>query len=119
MSFLREVQLDGKFGPFGVFEENVGFIPNLLRAQTCLPRVIEAQAILEGAVRLKEGAIPRIQKERILLCIAADRQNNYCVAVDSKILSALGASDSQIHDLLTGYTNADLSAADLASLRFC
>jgi hypothetical protein len=57
MSFLREVQLESKFGPFVVFEESLGFIPNLLRARTDLPRVIEAQASLESAVRLKTGAI--------------------------------------------------------------
>ena len=119
MSFLSEVRLEDKFGPFVAFQDAFGFIPNLLRAQTLLPRVIEAQAILESAVRLQEGAIPRVQKERILLSIAADRQDTYCVALDSKVLSSLGASDSQIDDLLNDYRNADLSAADLASLQFC
>src|SRR5271156_4132072 len=114
MSFLREVQLDGKFDPFVVFEENLGFIPNLLRAQTCLPRVIEAQASLEGAVRLKEGAIPRIQKERILLSVASTRNDTYCLNVDSKVLSSLGVSECQIDALLTDYRGAGLSAAEVA-----
>ena len=74
MSFFSEVQLEDKFGPFVAFQEALGFIPNLLHAQTLLPRVIEAQAKLEGAVRLQEGAISRVQKERILLSIAVDRQ---------------------------------------------
>ena len=73
MSFLSEVQLGDKFGPFVVFQEALGFIPNLLRAQTLLPRAIEAQAKLESAVRLQEGAISRVQKERIFLSIAGDR----------------------------------------------
>ena len=90
MSFLNEVRLEDKFGPFVAFQEALGFIPNLLHAQTLLPRVIEAQAKLESAVRLQEGAISRVQKERILLSIAADRQDTYCVAVDSKVLSSLG-----------------------------
>ena len=119
MSFLSEVQQDDIFGPFVAFQEALGFIPNLLHAQTLLPRVIEAQAKLESAVRLQEGAISRVQKERILLCIAADRQDTYCVAVDSKVLSSLGVSDSQIDDLLNDYRNADLSAPELASLQFC
>ncbi|MGB8536539.1 MAG: peroxidase-related enzyme [Acidobacteriaceae bacterium] len=119
MSFLREVQVDGKFGPFVVFEENFGFIPNLLRAQTCLPRVIEAQASLEGAVRLKEGAIPRIQKERILLSVASARNDTYCVNLDSKVLSSLGISECHIDDLLSDYRGAGLSAAEVAMLDFC
>jgi RNA polymerase sigma-70 factor, ECF subfamily len=119
MSFLSEVQLADKFGPFVAFQEAFGFIPNLLHAQTLLPRAIEAQAKLESAVRLQGGAISRAQKERILLRIAADRQDTYCVAVDSKVLSSLGVPDSQIDDLLNHDRLADLSAADLASLQFC
>jgi len=119
MSFLTEIRLQDKFGPFVAFQDAFGFIPNLLHAQTLLPRVIEAQAMLEKAVRLKEGAIPRVQKERILLCIAADRQDEYCLAVDSKILSSIGASDRQIDDLLSDCGNANLTPAELTSLEFC
>jgi RNA polymerase sigma-70 factor (ECF subfamily) len=119
MSFLKEVRLEGKFGPFVAFQEAFGFIPNLLHAQTLLPRVIEAQAKLESAVRLREVAISRVQKERILLSVAVERQDAYCVAIDCKVLSALGLADGQIDDLLTDCRNVDLPAADLASLQFC
>ena len=119
MSFFGEVQLEDKFGPFVAFQEALGFIPNLLNAQTLLPRVIEAQAKLEGAVCFQEGAISRVQKERILFRIAADRHDAYCVALDSKVLSSLGVTESQIDSLLSDYRNADLSATDLACLEFC
>jgi len=119
MSFFSEVQLEDGFAPFVAFRESFGFVPNLLQAQTLLPRVIEAQAKLEGAVRLRGGAISRVQKERILLSIAVDRQDAYCIAVNSKVLSSLGASEGQIDSLLGGQRNADLSAADLACLQFC
>ena len=119
MSFFSEVQLEEKFAPFVAFQEALGFIPNLLHAQTLLPRVIEAQAKLEGAVRLQEGAISRVQKERILLSIAVDRQDAYCIAVDSKVLSSLGVTESQIDSLLSDHRNADLSATDVACLELC
>jgi len=119
MSFFSEVRLEDEFGPFVTFQEALGFVPNLVRAQTLLPRVVEAQAKLECAVRLQEGAIPRIQKERILLSIAADRHDAYCVALDAKVLSSLGVSDSEIHDLLNDSPQADLSASDLTLLQFC
>jgi RNA polymerase sigma-70 factor, ECF subfamily len=119
MSFLKEVRLEDKFGPFLAFQAAFGFIPNLLRAQTLLPRVIEAQAMLEGAVRFREGSIPRVQRERILLSIAADRKNTYCIAMDSKVLSSLGATDGQIDGFLNDYRRADLSAGELACLQFC
>jgi len=119
MSFFSEVELEDKFVPFVAFREALGFIPNLLHAQTLLPRVIEAQAKLEGAVRLQEGSISRVQKERILLSIAVERQDAYCITLDSKVLSSLGASEGQIDSLLSDHRNADLSATDLACLQFC
>ncbi len=119
MSFFSEVQLEAKFVPFVAFREALGFIPNLLHAQTLLPRVIEAQAKLEGAVRLQEGAISRVQKERILLSIAVDRQDAYCITLDSKVLSSLGPSEGQIDSLLSDHRSADLSATNLACLQFC
>ena len=119
MSFLSEVQLDEKFGPFVAFQEALGFVPNLLHAQTLLPRVIEAQGKLEHAIRLKEQAISRIQKERILLCIAADRKDTYCIAVESKVLSSLGETQRQIDNLLNDFHQADLASPDVAALQFC
>lgn len=62
MSFLSEVQLKDKFAPFAAFQAGLGFVPNLVRAQTLLPRLIEAQAMLESAVRLREGAIPESRR---------------------------------------------------------
>ena len=60
-----------------------------------------------------------MQKERILLGIAVDRQDAYCIAVDSKVLSSLGVTESQIDSLLNDYRDADLPATDLACLQFC
>ncbi len=75
--------------------------------------------MLESAVRLREGAVPRVQKERILLTVAAERQDAYCVALDSKILSSLGVLEVQIDGLLADYRNVDLSGSELACLQFC
>ena len=75
--------------------------------------------MLESAVRLREGAIPRVQKERILLSVAAERQDAYCVPLDSRILSSLGVSDVHIDALMADYRKADLSASELACLQFC
>jgi RNA polymerase sigma-70 factor, ECF subfamily len=118
VSFLSEVRLGAEFGPFAAFQAALGFIPNLLHAQTLLPRIIEAQAKLEFAMRLQDGAIPRVQKERILLSVAADRHDTYCVAADSKILASLEVSEAQIDDLLNDQHYADLSATDVSSLQF-
>lgn len=119
MSFLSEVQLEEEFVPFVGFQEALGFVPNLLRAQTLLPRLVEAQAKLESAVRIHEGAMSRVQKERILLRASADRKDPYCVGMDGRVLSSLGVSESQVQALLTDQRSEDLSAADATCLEFC
>ena len=42
MGFLSEVLLEEGFGPFVAYQRDLGLVPNLLRAQSLLPRVIEA-----------------------------------------------------------------------------
>src|SRR5258708_37051562 len=118
MSFLRTVQLDDKFGPFVEFQETLGFVPNLFHAQTLLPRFIEAQTKLASAVCFGEGTLSRIQKEQIILIVAAARRDIYCVTAHRKILSSLGKSEAQLDRLLTDYRRAGLSEADVALLDF-
>src|SRR5215469_7925405 len=105
--------------PLFVFRKTFGFIPNFLRAQSALPRVVAAHAKLEEALCLRDGAIPRIHKERILLCIAADRQDNYWVALNSEVLISLGVPENHIDSLLNNIPCAGLLAPDLALLEFC
>jgi RNA polymerase sigma-70 factor (ECF subfamily) len=119
MSFRGKPRLEQESDPFVVFRQAFGFVPNLLRAQTALPRVIAAHAKLEEAVCLRDGAISRLQKERILLCIAADRRDDYWVALDTDQLTSLGVPESQIDNLLNDYEHADLLVPDMALLEFC
>jgi RNA polymerase sigma-70 factor (ECF subfamily) len=118
MSYLGEVELDKRFGPFVAFKEALGFVPNLFYAQTLLPSVIEAQAHITGTILLKDKALSRIQKEQIILIVAAARRDIYCVTAHCKILSSLGKSEAQLDRLLTDYHRAGLSEADVALLDF-
>src|SRR5215469_16163655 len=119
MNFQGEVGLEQESDPFFVFREAFGFIPNFLRAQSALPRVIAAHAKLEQAVCLRDGAIPRIHRERILLRIAADRRDNYWVALNTEVLISLGVPEDHIDGLLNDHEQAGLLAPDLALLGFC
>jgi Tol biopolymer transport system component len=46
MGYLREVELGSSFPPFVAFLDEFGFVPHVFRAQTILPRLIEAEAAL-------------------------------------------------------------------------
>src|SRR5215470_14052838 len=119
MSFRGEAGPEHVSDPLFVFRKAFGFIPNFLRAQTALPRVIAAHAKLEEALCLRDGAISRIHKEQILLCIAAYRRDDYWVALGTGLLTSLGVPESHVDNLLRDYEHADLLAPDLALLEFC
>src|SRR5712691_5269858 len=116
MGYFREVDLGSSFAPFAGFKEHFGFIPNLFRAQTLLPRVIEAEAAIAAAVLLKEQALSRIQKEYMLLTLAAAHRNTYCVTAHYQMLLLLGVPEQHLDRIITDYRQADLSPVDTALL---
>jgi uncharacterized peroxidase-related enzyme len=95
-----------------------GFIPKLARAQTLLPRLVEAQVALESGVLAKKGALSRVHKQLILLSILAAHGNAYCVTRHWTILRSLGIPASRLTRLLNDFPHADLSASEEASLAF-
>jgi uncharacterized peroxidase-related enzyme len=118
MGYLGEAQFDPSFSPFAAFREHFGFVPRLFRAQTLLPRVIEAEAALTRAVLLTEQALSRIQKECILLILAAAHRNTYCVTAHYQMLYLLGVPEEKLDRIITGPQRAGLSSADVAMLDF-
>lgn len=119
MKTSEQPPLGNRGDTVAVFQETLGFVPRLISAQALLPRLIDAHAKLEGATRLREGHLSRLQKERILLTIAGDRNDLYGITENSAVLSSLGVSDAEVDALLIDFSKAALPAPDLASLRFC
>ncbi|HEX4901016.1 MAG TPA: peroxidase-related enzyme, partial [Pyrinomonadaceae bacterium] len=118
MSFLREVEVPDSFAPFVAFRESMGFVPKLFRAQTLLPRIIEAEAQIAGSILFNERKLTRTQKECILLTLAASRRNTYCVTAHYHSLRTLGLKENQIERLIGGHRGAGLPGADEALLDF-
>jgi uncharacterized peroxidase-related enzyme len=118
MSYLREVELDPTCPPFASLQEFFGFIRNLFRAQTLLPRVMEAAAGITRAVLLEERALPRTQKESVLLAVAAAYGNTYCVTKSRRTLRLLGVPDRQLDQIGVDHHQAGLAASDTALLDF-
>jgi len=119
LSFLGEVRLERNSAPLPRFKRPSDSSPISSMRRTLLPASSRPRRSLKVAVRSQGGAISRVHKERILLSIAADRHDTYCVALESKVLSLLGMSEGQIDDLLNDYHRADFPLADLALLQFC
>jgi RNA polymerase sigma-70 factor, ECF subfamily len=119
MSFLSEVSLADDYGAFAAYRETFGFVPNLLRAQALLPRLIDAQVALETIALTKGNALRRLLKEEILLILAAARRDIYCVTARSMVLRTLGLADAQSVQLSTDFHSGGHSGPDLDLIDFC
>ncbi len=118
LGFLPHDDLGETFAPFAFLRENLGFIPNLFRAQTLLPRVIEAEATIAESVLFRERVLSRKQKECVLLAVAAANRNTYCVTAHWEILRSLGMAGRQARQVMIDHRRTGLSKADVALLDF-
>jgi uncharacterized peroxidase-related enzyme len=119
MGYLTEAKLSESFPPFTVFRGYFGFVPNLWRAQTLLPRLIEAEAELIGAILCDQRShLPQILKERMLFAVAAVQRNRYSATVGRQMLLLLGMPETLLERLVAGNWTADLSPMDASLLSF-
>src|SRR5207245_5982291 len=91
-----------------------GFVPKLFRAQTLLPRVIEAESALISAILFTDKVLARTQKECILLVLAGANQNVYCLCLHYQMLKPFGVAEQRLDRIVTDYRQADLSPATSA-----
>ena len=116
MACLPERALPDPFGAFVALRQGPGLA--IFLAQVVRPRAIEAEAGIAGAVVLKKGELSRIQKELILLSLAAVDANVYCITAHWEFLRRLGLGDDQIRRTPTDHHRAGLSPPDVALLDF-
>ena len=118
MAYFPEVALPDSFPPFVALRESLGFLPGLFRAQSALPRALEVEAAIAGALLFGEGALDRLTKERMLLSLAADFGSTYCVTAHARILGELGVEENELSGLLANGARLDLPREERGLLEF-
>jgi RNA polymerase sigma-70 factor, ECF subfamily len=117
--YLQRAELTADNLPsFAFFLERFGFIPNLFRAQTLRPDLIEAEAEMVRKVLVPEDILSHKQKESIFLVGSAANLNTYCVANHCEMLRGMGVSLEESDQIAIDHHQADLSGADKALLDF-
>jgi len=111
-----EMDLGAAFQPFAVLREQFGFVPSVFRAQTLLPTVIEAEVGLVDAVLFKARALSRIQKECILLLLAAANASAACAAIHYQMLRLLSVPESRLDQIVTDFCTLSPVNAALVAL---
>jgi RNA polymerase sigma-70 factor (ECF subfamily) len=114
---LASVELGPEdFPPF--FLERFGFIPNIFRAQTLRPDLIQAEADSVHKLLQPEDALSHLQKECILLVGSAANLNTYCVAAHCEVLRLIGVSLEESDQIAIDHHLANLSQANKTLLDF-
>ena len=90
MSYLRNQPYDEKdFPAFAAIREQIGFLPNFFVAQTARPDMVETEINMTGNLIVKQGALPRRQKEYIFLVCSAANLSTYCVTAHCEMVRML------------------------------
>jgi RNA polymerase sigma-70 factor (ECF subfamily) len=119
MAFLPEAAVPEDYGPFVAFRNKLGFLPNLFRAQTLLPRAIDAEAGIAECVLFGEKALSRTTKESVILTLAAANATPYCLAAHRHVLLAAGKKEAELDQMVTDLHAAGLPANETRLLDFC
>jgi RNA polymerase sigma-70 factor (ECF subfamily) len=106
------------FPPFEFFRRHFGFVPNIFRAQTLKPEVLEAEVEAIRSILLPEDLLSRRMKEYILLVVSARNLNTYCVAVHCELLRGLGVPFEVSDQIALDHRLAGLSPEESALLDF-
>ena len=119
MSNLREIPHDEvSFPLFGEIKKAFGFVPNLYRAQTLRTDLVEAEAQLVHTALIKEGALPRKEKEYVFLTCAAASLNTYCVTAHCEIVRMLRVEGPEPEAIALDHNATNLPMRTKALLNF-
>jgi RNA polymerase sigma-70 factor (ECF subfamily) len=118
MGFVREVELGASFAPFLACRDYLGYVPAVYRAQSLLPRLIEAEIALATAILFQESALSHRQKERLLLLLAVAEGNGVGAVIHYEMLRILGEPQDRLDRILRGDRHHDLPPAEAGLLDF-
>src|SRR4051794_10947835 len=106
------------FAAFAAFRQHFGFLPSLYRSQGIHPQLLEIQASVTACLFSPDTILTRVQKDLLILAVAAAVRNVYWVTLQAQTLSLLGVPEDQVDQIICNHRNANLSSADQALLDF-
>jgi uncharacterized peroxidase-related enzyme len=119
MGYLREAPLDEtNFPPFAQIKNAYGFIPNLFRAQTLRPDIIEANLALGNLILRQPGALSRKDKEYLFLVCSAANLSTYCVTAHCEIIRMLKLEGPDAEEIAVDFASTNLPLVTKALLGF-
>ncbi len=99
-------------------QEVFGFVSNLFRLQTRLPRVVHTETGIARALLVEEWFLSSRQKTYIIQAIAADFRNAHSLPAHHQMLLSLGAPGWRPDQIVFDFRQAELSKPDRALIEF-
>ena len=118
MGFAREVELAPPSALLLACRDYFGYIPAVYRAQSLLPRLLEAEVGLEAAIVYGESGLSHRQKERLLLVLASAEGNSNGATKHYEMLRLFGEREAQLDQVLGDYRHCGLLPAEVELLGF-
>src|SRR5690349_6844781 len=118
MNLLRKIEVGPSLPSLAAFRDGFGYVPALYLSQGLLPGLIQAEAGLAESILFQDSSLSRVQKERLLLALAASAGNTYCATAHYQMLCLLGEPEERLDQILNDYRRTDLAAVDGALLDF-
>src|SRR5205807_9752149 len=120
MSYLQNQPYDEKdFPAFAAIREQLGFLPNFFVEQTARPDMVATEIAMTGNLIVKEGALPRRQKEYIFLVCSAANLSTYCVTAHCEMVRMLKLEGPEPEQVAVDHVHSKIAIADKALLNFC
>src|SRR5215467_11067327 len=118
MGFAREADLNQAFTPFVTCRDYFGYFPAVYRAQTIVPRLLQAEISLEAAILYDDSSLTHSQKEHLLLVLASGEGRSDVATAHYEMLRVFGEPEAELDRLVTDYRHCGLSPAEVELLGF-
>src|SRR6516162_11858592 len=96
MGFAREADLDQAFTPLVTCRDYFGYFPAVYRAQTIVPRLLEAEISLEEAILYDDSSLTHREKERLLLVLASREGRSDVATAHYEMLRLFGEPEGEL-----------------------
>jgi uncharacterized peroxidase-related enzyme len=121
MSFVNEVE-ESQAGPklkeiYRQLEQGLGFLPHYFKSLGAMPKVIEAQLLMDDAI-MSDGALTKLVKEQIAVVVSSINSSSYCVKFHMELLRRFGIDRAMERKLTSDYENAAVEPKVKALFRF-
>jgi len=99
-------------------KSHLGIVPNVFKATSLWPEVLEVQHKFFSTVMLQNTVLPRDVKEMIAVIVSKINSCQYCVGAHLNFLKTAGVPNEKAEEILTDYRQATLERKEIALLEF-